>query len=244
MNIFTSSLQRLHPRAFEGLPRLGALHIHSHSLQKAPELNPVGHTLTFFTLNNFEGTYEDIHLAPFVVLTSLTMENSGLTAVPKVVRCVAPTLRELDLSRNKLSTLDNMYDIPFPHLRSVDMDFNNISYLKPVLLRFPELEMFSIKHNKLTDLPDLSFCIWGMTSHAATYFILDKNPWHCNGSMTRLRKWLCGSWGEIYYRRLMLMIVLDNAYCQSPTELRGEAVVNIEKLNSHNINKCGKLLVY
>ena len=219
------------------------MHIHSHSLQKAPELNTVGHTLSCFTLSNFEGAYEDIHLAPFVVLKLLIMENAGLTVVPKDIRSVAPTLRELDLSRNKLSTLDNMYNIPFTHLRSVDLNVNDISSLNPALLRFPDLEKFSIKHNKLTGLPALNFCNWGMTSQVVTYFILGKNPWHCNGSMTLLRKWLCDSWGELHYRRLMLVIVLDNVYCHSPTEVRGEAVVNIEKLNSHNINTCGKLFV-
>ena len=212
-------------------------------MQKAPELNTVGHTLIFFTLNNFEGAYEDIHLAPFVVLTSLIMENAGLTMVPKDVTSVAPTLKELDLSINKLSTLDNMYDVPFTHLRAVDLDVNNISYLNPALQQFPLLEGFLIKHNKLTNLPDLSFCIWGMTSQVVTYFVLENNPWHCNGSMTQLRKWLCDSWKEIHYRRLMLVIVLDNAYCHSPTEVRGEAVVNIEKLDSHNMDECGKLSV-
>ena len=65
------------------------------------------------------------------------MENAGLTVVPKDVRYVAATLKELDLSRNKLSTLDNMYDIPFTHVRSVDLDVNNISYLNPAPISGP-----------------------------------------------------------------------------------------------------------
>ena len=238
------SLERINSRAFEGLTVLGSLRISSHSLLKAPELSTVGQSLRDLLLSNFEGEHDDIHLAPLVALTSLAMENAGLTRVPKDVHHVAATLNRLALSKNKITTLDNMYDIPFPHLRAVLLDVNNISHLNPSLLRLPELEHFSIQRNKLTQLPDLNLCVWGTTSDVVPYFILDNNPWNCNGSTTLLRKSLCESWGEIYYRRLMMVIVLENTYCQSPTEVKGRAVVNVEKLHSNNIDTCGEWLAY
>ena len=130
------------------------------------------------------------------------MENAGLTMVPKDVTSVAPTLKELDLSINKLSTLDNMYDVPFTHLRAVDLDVNNISYLNPALQQFPLLEGFLIKHNKLTNLPDLSFCIWGMTSQVwRTSFLktthgIAMDQWRSceNGYATVGRKFITDDW--------------------------------------------------
>ena len=239
-----SSLGLIHPRAFEGLPRLARVHILSHSLQRAPELNTVGKRLEFFTLSNFEGEYDDIHLEPLKALTSLVMEKAGLTVVPKDIRHVSTTLKALRLTENKITTLNNMYDMEFIRLRGLFLDNNNISYLNPVPLQLPNLETFSIKHNKLTMLPELRHCAWGMANQAITFFVLDDNPWHCNGSMMRLQESLCDSWGEIRYRRMMLTIVLENTYCYSPTEVQGRMVLDVEKIGSDEIDKCGEWLMY
>ena len=43
---------------------------------------------------------------------------------------------------------------------------------------------------------------------------------------------------------MMLTIVLENTYCYSPTEVQGRMVVDVEKIGSDEIDKCGEWLMY
>ena len=153
------------------------------------------------------------------------MENAGLTVIPKQISYVATSLIQLSLANNMISTLSNMYGIPFPNLKSVYLSFNNISHLNHALLRLPALQTFRIKYNKLTHLADMSFCVWGMAIEGATssLFQADNNTWHCDGSMEWLQKSMCQTWGQLSYRHMKLEIPLGGLFCHSPTELQRES---------------------
>ena len=240
--ISVSSLKYIDPTAFDGLPRLRTLDIRSHSLQKTPDLSSVGRTLKRFHLSNFGGAYENINLKSVVSMRGFVMEEAGLIHIPEDIRCVAGSLRILDLRKNMISTLKIMNDITFPSLREIWLQFNNIFHLSPKHLRLPTLQSFSIKNNKITELPDLSACIWGMKSEDVTYatFYSANNPFHCNGSMMWLGKSVCRSGREIYFRRLMLAIASENLYCHSPSEVQGRTVLPVDELNVNEIEGCGE----
>ena len=116
INIIINSLKHVDPLTFEGLPILRRVHISSHSLHQAPDLSAIGGTLESFSLNYCRGTCGNINLKPLVHLKSLIMEKSSLRVVPSDLRHVASSLKSLVLSNNQISTLSNMYDIPFPKL--------------------------------------------------------------------------------------------------------------------------------
>ena len=240
--ISISSLKYIDPRTFDGSNRLRKLEISSHSLQNTPDLTSVGRTLQIFRLSNFGGAYENINLKSMVSLRGFAMEESGLIHVPEDIRYVAASLRVLDLRNNKISTLDNMHDIPFPSLREVWLQFNNICHLRPKLLRLPILQSFSIANNKITELPNLSSCVWGMETEHATFalFFPANNPFYCNGSMMWLGKAVCRIGNEVYFRRLMLTIALENLFCHSPTEVQGRPVVPVDELNIDEMERCGE----
>ena len=170
------------------------------------------------------------------------MENAGLTVIPKQTSYVATSLVQLFLANNAISTLNNMYGIPFPNLKSVYLSFNNISCLNHGLLRLPALQTFRIIYNKLTHLADMRFCVWGMAIEGATssLFQADNNTWHCDGSMEWLQKSMCQTWGEISYKRMKLEIPLGGLFCHSPTELQGEPVVPVDKLDYEEMELCGE----
>ena len=201
--ISISSLKYIDPRTFDGLTRLRKLEIRSHSLQNTPDLSSVGRTLQIFRLSNFGGAYENINLKSMVSLRGFVMEESGLIRVPEDIRYVAASLCVLDLRNNKISTLGNMHDIPFPSLREVWLQFNNICHLRPKLLRLPILQSFSIANNKITELPNLSSCVWGMETEHAKFalFVPANNPF------TAMDQW-CG-W-ENQYAALGMKFIFDD----------------------------------
>ena len=233
-------MKSIDPRTFDGLTRLEKLCIRSPSLQKTPDLSSVGITLRIFRLSNFGGVYKNFTLKPLVSLDEFSMVETGLVHIPEDIRYIAASLCVLILRNNRISTLDNMYDILFPKLREVWLEFNNISHLNPKLLRLPVLQAFSIRNNQITQIPDLSDSVWGIENEGLSYarFYPANNPLHCNGSMLWLGKSICRMSGEIYFRRLMLAINLDNLFCQSPTEVQGRAVVPVDELNVDEIAFC------
>ena len=79
--ISISSLEYIDPKAFDGLTWLKKLHIHSHSLQKPPDLSSAGRTLDTFRLSNFGGAYENINLKSMVNMEALFMEKADQGAV-------------------------------------------------------------------------------------------------------------------------------------------------------------------
>ena len=246
INIIVNSLKHIDPLAFEGLPKLRRVHISSHSLHQAPDLSAIGGTLESFSLKYCRGTCGNINLKPFVHLKSLIMEKSSLRVVPSDLRYVASSLELLVLPNNQISTLSNMYDIPFPKLRMILLNFNNISHLSHAFLQLPVLQIFAIKHNKLTHLADMSSCFWGGGHDKSVVFVeLDvaSNPWHCNGSMEWIKTSICHRQREreIYYKRLVLAIALDHLFCYSPTEFRGLALVHVDDLDVNGIETCGEL---
>ena len=242
ISVSISSLKYIDHGAFDGLIRLRKLDIRLHSLLKAPNLSAVGRTLRIFRLNNFEGAYENVKLKPMVALTQFGMAKAGLVDIPEDIRYVAVSLQRLILTNNGILKLDNMYDIPFPTLTVVWLQFNNISHLSHKLLLLPVLQSFMIKNNKITELPDMSSCVWGMESEGVTYstFHPANNPFHCNGSMMWLGASLCRSGRDIYFKRLMLGIRLKDLFCHSPQEVQGRGVVPADELDIDKMERCGE----
>ena len=155
-----------------------------------------------FHLSDFGGPYENINLKSMVCLQGLFMEKANLIHIPGDLRYVAASIHILNFRNNWISTLYNMYNISFPVLKEVRLEFNNIFHFEHNLLRFPTLQIFSIRHNKIRELPDMSTCVWGMESEDMMYatFHPANNPFHCNGSMMWLGKSICRHGEAIYFR--------------------------------------------
>ena len=194
INIMVNSLKHIDPLAFEGLPILRRVHISLHNLHQVPDFSAIRGTLESFSLSYCRGTCGNIDLKPPVDLKSLIIEKSSLRVVPRDLWHVASSLKFLVLSNNQISTLSNMYDIAFHKLGIVLLNFNNISHLSHAFLQLPVLQIFAIKHNKLTRLADISSCFWdGGHNKSVAFLELDvgSNPWHCNGSIEWIKTSIC-----------------------------------------------------
>ena len=244
-NIKVNSLKHIDPLAFEGLPELRHIYTVLHGLQQAPDLSALRGTLKSFRLSYCIRACESINRKPLENLKSLIVDKSNLRVVPRDVRQVAPSLEFLVLSSNMISNLSNIYNIPFPKLRTVLLNFNIISHLSHEFLQLPVLQIFIIKHKKLTHLADISSCVWGVghiKSGSIAALDVASNPWHYNGSMEWMKTSICYrcSEGGIYYKRLMLAIELDQLFCYSPAEWQGMAVVPVDDLDVNEIETCGE----
>ena len=244
INIKINSLKHIDPLAFEGLSKLRRVRILLHCLHQAPDLSAIGGTLESFSLSYCRSTCGNINLKPLVHSKSLIMEQSSLRVIPMDDGHVALSLKLLVLSNNQISNLSNMYDIPFPKLGIVILNFNNISHLSHAFLQLPVLQIIAIKHNKLTHLADMSSCVWGMGHIKRWLFAaidVASNPWHCNESMEWIKTSICHREREIYHKRLVLAIALDHVFWYSPAELKGLALVSVDDLDVKGMGKCGEL---
>ena len=142
----------------------------------------------------------------------------------------------------RISSLNNMYNITFPRLRELWLQVNDIFHFDPELIQLPTLQTFSLRNNTITELPDLSGCVWGVESESVTYaeFYAANNPFHCNGSMKWLGNSLCRQGRYTFFKRFMLAILSEDLFCHSPREVQGRTVVQIDELDVGEIENCGE----
>ena len=154
-------------------------------------------------------------LKPLIVL-------EDLNEVPKTIRHVSSTIRELDLANNCITALKNMENMIFRNLATIYLMRNRIFHLNHMSLQLPALSFISLSENQLTHLGDMSTCQWGMANKRSGFvtITLEHNRWHCNGSMPWLQSSLCKDSQQLplYYIRQPqgLIIEISRLICQSP----------------------------
>ena len=238
-----NSLEYLVPGAFDGLTSLEVLVFYSHTLRSVPELRSVMHSLmTFSLMGSASALYDDVNLGQLAVLENLKLDRLGITSVPKGMKHFATSLRYLSLFRNNISTLDGMYNIPFPTPTVIYMGYNRIYHLSPTRLLFPVLVILDLKYNALVYLADMSSCTWGMDLMAdRTLLSLSNNPWHCNGSMDWISKSLCRHDDAVLYKGFNLWISLQSFICHSPPDVSGRMMLTVDGPDLQKLHPCGRL---
>eukprot|EP00934_Nitzschia_sp_Nitz4_P004570 Nitzschia sp. Nitz4//scaffold34_size148208//51551//53857//NITZ4_002974-RA/size148208-processed-gene-0.39-mRNA-1//-1//CDS//3329548777//4560//frame0 len=98
------------------------------------------------------------------------MEQILLSFLPQVC------LQELDLSQNRLTSLDAVGPIEFPQLETLDLSSNQLSNLENTQLSTPRLRTLRASHNKLQSFPDF------LQSATPNLQVLDLSHNHLNQS--------------------------------------------------------------
>ena len=187
-----------------------------------------------------------IDLKPLILLEQFTVWESGLSEVPKSIRHVSSTINTLDLSKNCITTLENMENIVFRKLANIYLMENRIYHLNHMSLHLPALSYFALYENHLTHLDDMSACQWGLANEGSGFVTVELyfNPWHCNGSMHWLQSSLCKSSEEmsVYYIRPPqgLIIGISRLICDSPMGFQGQTLVALDELNLNKLEICSK----
>ena len=129
------------------------------AVSKAWRINPGGVVdRSSANLESIEPTDFDFLIQANDVKT-LVFHHNLFTQIPQAIELVGSSLKNLDLSRNKLSgsSCYILADLSLPNLRSLNLSNNAITSLTPVLdlLSAPQLSEINVSRNRLTSLPIL-----------------------------------------------------------------------------------------
>ena len=180
------------------------------------------------------------------MLEDFIFRRSDLNKVPKTIRHVSSTIRELDLANNCITTLENMENIVFRNLATIYLMRNRIYHLNHMSLQLPALSSISLSENQLTHLGDMSTCQWGIAKRKSGFVTirLEHNPWHCNGSMRWFQSSLCKGPQQlpVYYIRQPqgLIIEISRLICQSPSGFQGKALIDLNHIELNKLDICSK----
>ena len=197
-------------------------------------------------MSSLGGVHQSINLKSLIKLEILTVWNSNLNEVPKSIRHVSSTIRELDLANNIIKTLENMENIEFRKLAVIYLMRNRIFHLAPMSLQLPSLSYIELSQNHLTHLGDMSMCQWGLDNERSRFatISLKHNPWHCNGSMRWLQSSLCydaALMSAFYIRQPRgLTIDVSRLMCNSPAEFRGKPLIRLNESEVNKLEICSK----
>ena len=192
------------------------------------------------------GDNKSINLKSLVKLETLTIWRSNLNEVPKSIRHVSSTIRELDLANNIIETLENLENILFHKLAIIYLMRNRIFHLNPMSLQLPVLSYLVLSQNHLTHLGDMSMCQWGLDYKGSGFvrISLEHNPWNCNGSMLWLKSSLCHDavrMSASYIRQPQgLIIDISRLMCNSAAEFGRKALIPLNESVVSKLEICSK----
>ncbi|XP_035662969.1 insulin-like growth factor-binding protein complex acid labile subunit [Branchiostoma floridae] len=147
-------------------------------------------------------------------LTRLLMHDMGLRRIDKDgifhgMEC----LEELDLSRNKLTTLPRNTFHGLPSLRTVLLGQNKLQSLPiNIFSNTTTLDHIDLSHNKLEYLSTLSVTTMSKESISSQNVHLENNPWYCDSNLCPLMDW---------YSKLQQPVSTPapNCTCQTPSNM-------------------------
>ena len=132
--------------------------------------------------------YSTAFSTDFPRLEYLSLSDNGLNAVPGVSP-LADTLVFLFLDKNRITSLEGLYNIRFPKLSVLELMENRITFISIAKLDMPALNRLSL-HDNLVKIIEPIVGILGASSGpcAQLRVLLHDNPWHCNTSMAWLKE--------------------------------------------------------
>ncbi|KAI8479133.1 hypothetical protein Bbelb_431340 [Branchiostoma belcheri] len=178
-------------------------------------------------------------------LQQLDLSGNQLTSVPPGAFKGMPELRGLDLSENMISSIDSAAFHNLPRLDTITLNRNNLRFVpREALATLPTLSAVDLSRNKLRELDSRDFSgIRGDLTLGLSYnrietvgadvlssisslrqVYLQGNPWACNCELRGLREWMDDS--DTIPSSIGSAVERD-VTCDSPTNLSGEAVVDV-----------------
>ena len=154
--------------------------------------------------------------------------NNGLKEVPNV-SLVVDTLLSLYSSRNRITSLRNIYNIRCSELRTLVLQTNRIRLISIDKLEMPQLPSLLLYAKLIKTIEPIAEILGGSSGRCGQLYVsFNINPWHCDMSMMWLKE--CDKMPEInpiYYRGPSCRVyILDypNLVCKTPERLEGESI--------------------
>ena len=165
------------------------------------------------------------------------MDRNGL------LKLMANTIMSLHFYSNAISSLTSLKGVTFIKLARLNLNYNNITHLRPEFFITPHLQILNLMGNQLVSLAEVTQYSWGSSLPKHRYLAIDLggNPWHCNGSLI----WMSSN---LYMYKMRNQIIyakppfkpyitkVDQMRCESPNARHGTTVVPVDVIDSVKIS--------
>ncbi|KAF4078349.1 hypothetical protein AMELA_G00198290 [Ameiurus melas] len=161
-------------------------------------------------------------------LTVLRLSNNKLTGFSRAAFKSTPSLMEVYLDGNTISSLDSMTFSDLPLLELINLSRNKLQILPPHLLEHissSKLKNFDVEENLLQHLPDNFFA----SKYDLPYVFLSKNLWVCTCQVSYLQRYLNDQGHNVYNHTGPSTIenAPESVVCSAPPTLQGRAIVDL-----------------
>lgn len=157
-------------------------------------------------------------LSSLTSLTDLILSSNELANLPEDIFRNVTAVENLDLSENQLTLLPEMIFNDLLSIKAIHLHKNNLRKVDAKLFKDQEfIQQLYLYDNKLESLPPGLLDPF-VLQHTAR---LHGNPWKCDCHMWYLHDWLL--------KRSQDVEMLDRMVCESPSFLRRQTIVSIDK---------------
>ncbi|XP_053499594.1 platelet glycoprotein Ib alpha chain [Ictalurus furcatus] len=161
-------------------------------------------------------------------LRVLRLSNNKLTGLSGAAFKSTPSLMEVYLDGNTISSLDSTTFSDLPLLELINLSCNKLQILPPHLLEqisSSNLKKFDVEENLLQHLPDKFFA----SKYELPYVFLSKNLWVCTCQVSYLQRYLNDQGHDVYNHTGPSSIenAPESVVCSAPPTLQGRAIVDL-----------------
>ncbi|KAI5609316.1 platelet glycoprotein Ib alpha chain-like [Silurus asotus] len=162
-------------------------------------------------------------------LSVLRLSNNKLTGLGRATFNSSPSLMEVYLDGNAISSLDNETFIDLPFLELINLSRNKLHILPSHLLQqisSSSLKNFDLEENHLQHLPDNFFA----SKPELPYVYLSRNNWVCTCQVSYLQGFLDNQGHNVYIHTgpSSFENVPENVTCSAPPKLQGRAILELK----------------
>ncbi|KAM3955713.1 uncharacterized protein ACR2FA_010349 [Aphomia sociella] len=219
LNLDMNLIEVLPGQLFSGLTRLKSIRITNNRLRliAGDTFNDAGALETVYLGNNSLTLRSDLSDHPDNISTYEEFEQQSPFSV-------LLQLKELDLSRNSISSIFSDWRFVLLNLKKLNLAWNNIKEVTGADLQFLGSDIIiDLRHNNITNVEVMDMPPWlsGTGSTTTSRVLLDENPFICDCNMFSFIRRLQGLTSPVTAEP---KLVPDNARCSAPSTLQNRLV--------------------
>ncbi|KAL3052385.1 hypothetical protein OYC64_005018 [Pagothenia borchgrevinki] len=243
LHLYSNHLQSLTPHLLRGVPLLNTLDLTGNRLSDLPAgvFNPA--PLKDLVLKNNRIEMAEAEWLPDnCSITWLDLSGNSLTKIPTALLQKLPHLETLDIANNRLEKIFADSLVPLTKLERLNLQNNKLETLDPSVLHSTRnLTYLFLSRNKLNKLPQnvfqeltqlrhlslddnqLSHIPAGLLEPLSSLdeegLDLTNNPWHCDGKVEYLWRWLQKNKKKVF--------LPETITCSRPQPLAGRSLMSL-----------------
>ena len=224
LNCVGMKLQTIEEGAFRGLNSLKNLILGQNNLVSPPALEYINNIEQLYLFQNLITTIPKDYFRACHEMVIFDIAFNNLLSLPEMSH-MSHSLRDLNLSYNRLRDLDVLTRSNWLNLRILSVSHNDISEIQDDLItKMSSLQSFFIAHNKLQSLPDFRRFV---SSWNDLVIDVEGNPWYCDQTLDWVRHGI-GRANVMKFGKLLIVDV-TGMICRGPPIMNGSVLWDMSK---------------